>query len=100
MGSDPEPRSRKALGPLPIPRCAGWDAGGWSGPGDWGNNMSSKSTRAWGLAVITLLAAEAASAARPADPWILRVTMPKKVRVNIITLAQGLTVAYDAPNAA
>lgn len=63
--------------------------------------MIPASKRALGFAAIAVLAAEAASGApRPMDPWILRVTMPKKVRMNIITLSEGLTVAYDAANSA
>lgn len=41
-----------------------------------------------------------AFAARPMNPWILRVSMPFKVRINLITLSSTLSVAYDAPNAA
>jgi hypothetical protein len=49
---------------------------------------------------MALLGAEAASAARPMDPWILRVALPSKVRMNLMTLGPGLTVVYDTPNAA
>lgn len=55
--------------------------------------------RAYGSAALLILATDA-FAARPMNPWILRVSMPFKVRINLITLANNLSVAYDAPNAA
>lgn len=55
--------------------------------------------RAYGSAAILILAGTA-FAARPMNPWILRVSMPFKVRINLITLSSTLSVAYDAPNAA
>ena len=55
--------------------------------------------RAYGSAAILILAGTA-FAARPMNPWILRVSMPNKVRINLITLSSTLSVAYDAPNAA
>jgi hypothetical protein len=55
--------------------------------------------RAYGSAAVLILAGTA-FAARPMNPWILRVSMPFKVRINLITLSNTLSVAYDAPNAA
>jgi hypothetical protein len=45
--------------------------------------------------IVAILFAEAAFAARPHDPFILRASMRNKPRMILIALDTGLTVAYD-----
>jgi hypothetical protein len=52
------------------------------------------------LGIGAILGAGAAYSARPMDPWVLRVTMPAKVRILMMALGPNLSVAYDAPNCA
>lgn len=78
-------------------RRSGNRAGGEKQKGNM--EMPPFNWRAYGSAAILILAGSA-FAARPMNPWILRVSMPNKVRINLITLSSTLSVAYDAPNAA